>query len=47
MQEGIKKKVIPIQKQQIKYIKLVVTILFIVTTATVPNYFKAVDAEKY
>ena len=46
MQEDIKMKVRPIQKQQIKYVKLVVTILLMVATAAVPNYFKVVDAEK-
>ena len=33
MQEDIKKKVISIQKQRIKYAKLVVTILLMVATA--------------
>ena len=39
-------KVMSIKKQQIKYAKLIVTILFMVATAVVSNYFKAVDAEK-
>ena len=46
MKEDIKMKVRTIQKQQINYAKLIVTILFMIATAVVPNYFKAVDAEK-
>ena len=46
MQDGIKKKVISIKKQQITYAKLIVIILFMIATAAVPNCFKAVDAEK-
>lgn len=46
MKQDIKMKVMSIKKQQIKYAKPTVTILFMVATAVVSNYFKAIAAEK-
>ena len=46
MQDGIKKKVNSIKKQQIEYAKPIVIIVFMVATAVVPIYFEAVNAEK-